>query len=283
MAIRRIDDDETAKKLGVLQEYNVFEPDNKYWCADPFLYTNDNKIYVFCECYVKDKEKGAIAVAEYKDDKICNLKIVLEQKYHLSYPCIFEHNNCLYMIPETCDNNTVELYRATKFPDEWVLDTVLKNDICCVDATVFCKESEFYVVGFENKGKNNKLLIFHLDMDNKTLESFAQINACNTERPAGNVFNIDDKIIRPSQDCRKKYGGQIIMNEIMTFEKDNYHEKVINVLGCENIKIKGKYKVDRIHTINRVQSVEVIDFSHDKIDVLKVLKLIKSKVRKYKQ
>lgn len=263
-------------------EYNVFEPDDKYWCADPFLFEKDNKIYVFCECFNKEKNKGTIAVAEYKNEKICNLKIVIDQKYHMSYPCVFEHNNCCYMIPETCDNYTIELYRALEFPDSWVLDTVLKKDISCVDATVLLKENIFYFIGYENKGKNSKLMIFNFDMDKKTLEQYAEMDAGNTERPAGNVFNIENKLIRPSQDCTTKYGGQILMNEIVTFEKGNYHEKLVNVFGCENIKFKGEYKADRIHTINRVKGVEVIDFSQDKIDLLRVFKKINLIVGKYK-
>lgn len=278
LAIREIVGDEASVKFEGQHEYSVFEPGDKYWCADPFLCEYNDNIYIFCECYVKEKNKGVIAVAEYKDGKICNLKTVIEQKYHMSYPCIFKHNNYFYIIPETCGNNSIELYKALKFPDIWVLDTVLKNNIKCVDATVLWKDEQFYVLGYDNKGSFSKLVIFELNMDNKTLKPYAKMNASYTERPAGNLFNINNKLIRPSQDGRKKYGGQILINEVALFEKDNYCEKLIAVFKCENVKFKEKYKADRIHTVNRVRGVEVIDFSQDKFDLLRGIKIIKSRV-----
>ena len=44
---------------------------------------------------------------------------VLERDHHLSYPFLFEHEGVLYMVPETAQAGTVELYRCTEFPLRW--------------------------------------------------------------------------------------------------------------------------------------------------------------------
>jgi hypothetical protein len=47
---------------------------------------------------------------------------VLERSYHLSYPFIFRWGSDIFMIPETSDNRTVEVYRAVEFPGKWELE-----------------------------------------------------------------------------------------------------------------------------------------------------------------
>jgi len=54
------------------------------------------------------------------------------------------------------------------------------------------------------------------------------------------------------------------------------------VLGCENIKFKEKYKADRIHTVNRVSGVEVIDFSQDKFDLLRGIKMLWTRIGRWR-
>jgi hypothetical protein len=40
------------------------------------------------------------------------------------------------MIPETWQNETIELYRAHQFPTEWELDRVLMSNVRSVDTTI---------------------------------------------------------------------------------------------------------------------------------------------------
>lgn len=252
--------------------YNVFEPDSKYWCADPFIIEAYNKIYIFMECFIKEKNKGSIAIAEYKDNKLINFEIIIENNYHMSYPCVFEYNGSHYMIPETKDNKTLELYKAVDFPYCWVLDTVLLSNIELVDSTVFNANNEFFVISYEMNRKNKHLLIYKLDMNNKTIKLCSKTDADNTKRPAGNIYKFNNKLIRPSQDCRYKYGEKIILNEIISFKEDIYHEEVVGFISGENIKLNSDYKADRVHIANRIKDVEVIDFSKDKFDLFRVIK-----------
>ena len=41
------------------------------------------------------------------------------------------------MIPETCKNKTIDLYKCTEFPDKWEFDRHIMEDISAVDTTLF--------------------------------------------------------------------------------------------------------------------------------------------------
>ena len=42
---------------------------------------------------------------------ISSSQIILEKPYHLSYPYLFEYQGQLYMMPESNENNTIDLYK----------------------------------------------------------------------------------------------------------------------------------------------------------------------------
>ena len=64
-------------------------------------------------------------------------------------------------------------------------------------------------------------------------------------RSAGNIFLHNGKLIRPSQDCSKRYGYGIRLNEIKVLNEDEYVEDEIDFIdpGWDS-------KVEAVHTIN---------------------------------
>ena len=73
----------------------------RYWYADPFVFKYNDTNYLFCEMYDRFKRKGVIGVAKFNDYKNVKFKTCLETNFHLSYPCIYEYNGNIYMIPES--------------------------------------------------------------------------------------------------------------------------------------------------------------------------------------
>ena len=117
LAVRESNEDDSIfDVLEAKNEYNAYIPEGNYWCADPFIIRECGSTYVFCECCQNINNKGTIAVGEYKDGAISEMRVIIEQDYHMSYPCIFKYGSIFYMIPETADNRTIELYRARLFP-----------------------------------------------------------------------------------------------------------------------------------------------------------------------
>ena len=53
---------------------------------------------------------------EYVAGNWTNPKVVISNKYHMSYPFVFNYEGVCYMIPESAENGSLELYICHKFP-----------------------------------------------------------------------------------------------------------------------------------------------------------------------
>ncbi len=114
------------------------------WYADPFVVEYDNKNYLFCEAYINKKEKGCIAVWEIGNPSYPPTpRIIIENDYHMSFPFLFTVDNVWYMLPETSENGTLELYKSVDFPYRWKKEKVLLENIKLVDSVVFEENNRF--------------------------------------------------------------------------------------------------------------------------------------------
>ena len=87
-------------------------PEGHYW-ADPFLADN----LLFFEDY--DYEKGVLAVGEWDGKELRNVRTILEEEKHLSFPSVINLDGEWYMTPERCLAGQLWIYKATQFPDIW--------------------------------------------------------------------------------------------------------------------------------------------------------------------
>ncbi|MGE5465909.1 MAG: hypothetical protein ACM3Y9_00640, partial [Ignavibacteria bacterium] len=110
---------------GDLSRYQrLLPPKDRIW-ADPFALERDGRHFVFFEEVPFATGKGHIAVMEVSDDGRHSAPVkVLERDYHLSYPFLIEHRGDLFMVPESGQNRSVELYRCMRFPDIWRFEKV---------------------------------------------------------------------------------------------------------------------------------------------------------------
>jgi hypothetical protein len=112
-------------------------PPDRLW-ADPFAIQHDGRTFIFIEELVYRENRGVIAQFEvFEDGSFSPPQRVLERPYHLSYPCVFQFENEWWMLPETSENRTIELYRAVEFPHRWTAGPVLFRDVTAVDSTLF--------------------------------------------------------------------------------------------------------------------------------------------------
>lgn len=260
------------------KKFYSYTVEGNYWCADPFVICDGDLIYVFCECFINEKQKGTIAVAEYKEGKISNMRTVIEQDYHMSYPCVFKYGSDYYMIPETADNRTIELYHAKQFPYEWELTNTLKKNVRCVDSTVFFKDDGIYVIGYI-LGNKNKICIYQLDMVNKTITLTYELEDDDTGRPAGNILVLDNEIFRLAQISKKKYGESISIKKIVSFNSEKYNEIEFSQISGKDIFVDGEKIIDRIHTFNMVGNIEIIDYSCDSFELFRPIKIIMARCK----
>ena len=133
----------SGRQQAVISEAMVLQPPKGRFFADPFVYTHDKQPYIFFEDYDFSSRKGTISVATYSDGAFRLLGTALNLPYHLSFPYIFEYEGVTYMVPETCGNRSIELWKCTDFPLKWELQYNLMSNVSAVDTIIF-KHGEYW-------------------------------------------------------------------------------------------------------------------------------------------
>ena len=216
----------------------IIPPKDRYW-ADPHMIRKKDNYYIFIEEYLYKNGKGHISVIQVDLQGHCTFPLpVLIKDYHLSYPYVFEHDDRYYMVPESSQNNSIDLYECVEFPNEWKFKMTLMSNIKAVDTTLFFYQDEWWLfTGItENEGAfpEIELYLFYSDKlfttEWKSHELNPVITDVTTSRPAGRLFLRNGKIYRPSQDCSKLYGYGFNVNEVQVMTHADYCEKKVAVI-----------------------------------------------------
>ncbi len=135
----------------------IESPKGRFY-ADPFVIEAAGKPWVFFEDFDYATERGKISCAEVRDGGLAMPVTALERPYHLSYPCVFRDGDSWYMIPESKNAGTVDLYRCVRFPDVWELERELYKG-CAVDTTIWIEGGLywFFVTLVEPRGTASQL------------------------------------------------------------------------------------------------------------------------------
>lgn len=215
----------------------IEQPDEFYY-ADPFVLDG----FLFVEQY--DQKKGVIAVRPISGG---SFTVVLEEPYHLSFPCVFKDDDDRYMIPESGINRTVDLYKATEFPYKWEKVKTILEGSNWADPIIHRENGNWYL--FVTPA-DNTLQIYRA----KSLtDDFERIHSDDHmhSRSAGKLFKMYGKLVRPVQNGDPVYGSGIIFKQI-TIEP--YSEKVIGA-----IKPDWAEGLIGTHTVNSEGGIVVID------------------------
>ena len=181
----------------------------------------------------------------------------------MSYPFIFRADETYYMIPETCQNRTIELYRCTEFPWKWQYERNIMENLNAADTTLFNYNGKWWLFTAIDQtdnisGSSTELFLFYTDdVLNGEWKSHPMnpvVSDVRNARPAGSLFIQDDKIYRPSQDCSMRYGRSLNINLVTKLNAKEYKEIIIKTCkpGWDN-KIKG------MHTLNTDKDFTIID------------------------
>lgn len=228
-------------------------------CADPFLIHWQGRDFIFFEEIHPKTGRGRIAAVEiFKPGEYSAPFVVLERPYHLSYPFLTRVGEEIFMIPESCENGTVELYRAERFPDVWRQEKVLAEGVSLVDTTPFHYEGRwyFFTAPFDLANEScPELFLFHSDRLDGGWMWHPRNPICTgvrRTRPAGAIFRRQGKWIRPAQDCSVRYGYAMVLNEIVRLSETEYEERPVEsippdwasgLLGTHTLNSAGRYEV----------------------------------------
>lgn len=244
----------------------VILPKSEYW-ADPFIFRHQNIDFIFFENYSYITKKGKITCGKIQGNQLVDITDVLDLEYHLSYPFIFEEDGDVFLMPETSDNNRLEVYKCVDFPNKWELYATAFEGEKVVDA-------HFYTDGnnqrwlFINKmadlaaPADSELYIYKVDsLKLNNLEPHTQnpviINS-ETARNGGSIFKYKDGVYRPSQrNIEAVYGRALNINKIEELTLHNYSESTV-VTTYPNFD-KG---LITMHHLHQTDNLFVIDAAY---------------------
>jgi hypothetical protein len=260
-------DAETPDSLSFGNYKKIIPPKDRFW-ADPHVIQKNGKHYIFVEELPYATQKGHLAViAVDQQGNLSEPVRILEKEYHLSYPGVFEWDDKVYMVPESADNGSIDLYECTEFPARWEHRKTLMRNIKAVDTTLLFAQGKWWL--FTAMAENEaafpevELFLFFSD-DLFTGEWKAHprnpiVSDLSSARPAGKIFTRHGKLFRPSQNCSKSYGYGFNLNEILTLSETEYEEKTVaavipwdkSVSGTHTYWTDGKFTVIDAYTKRR--------------------------------
>lgn len=240
----------------------LIPPGDRFW-ADPFVVDHRDRFFIFAEEFLYKRNKGHISVLELDlEGNLLNSSCILEKSCHMSYPFVFRVDESWYMIPETSENRTIELYQCLEFPYKWKFVMNLAKNTDAVDTTLFRHNDIWWMFtavsahpGFPDY---RELFVYYSDnLFTANWHSHPEnpvVSDIRTARPAGAIFCREGKIFRPSQDCSGRYGRAVNIHEIDELTTSGYSEHRI-----ARIRPRWKPELKGLHTLNSSGGIRVTD------------------------
>jgi len=256
-------------------------PDSSIFQADPFIIYKNEKYYVFYEELKFEDYHGYLRVAELDVDngKLINDQIILKLDYHLSFPNVFEEDGTFYMIPESGESNSIDLFECSDFPYVWQKKQTLIDNIQAVDTTPLKTEDGWYLFTSEiidGSNCDDELSIYKSsDLFNQPFTKLYQdpvVSDVTNARMAGHFIQRDGEIIRVAQNCGKRYGYQAKLNKVLQIE-GGYQEELVET-------IKPTQSALGFHTYNQAHEIIIGDMEIARFDFYSLKRFIGGNLRR---
>ena len=236
-------------------------PDDGYhFYADPFPFEHEGRLVLFVEDWDHRQQKAVISAVEWgQDGPEGTPRPVLSHDVHLSYPFVIAHAGEVWMIPESSNARTLELYRAVSFPWRWERHSVLLEGMEISDATPFLLDGRWWMtatVGYGGSLSDSLCLWSAPELwgpwtphaHNPVLVDIA------SSRPAGRVEIREGRVLRSFQDGRGGYGAAMGTAEITRIDDEGFEQRIIS-----EIRPGEGWTGTRVHTLNAAGGIETID------------------------
>ena len=221
----------------VLKSANLTElplTENSVFVADPCgSYLNG----IYCEVLNEKSGKGEIVCWRYDKWE----KLNLEQSNHFSYPQIIEDYERVFLFPEIASWASPKLFELStdglSCTGEFELQGLEETRL--VDATLFKSEDTWFIFAGDPETSHQKLKLFHSNsLFGPYIEHTKSPIALDprSSRMAGPIFVREGKIYRFAQNCSSSYGDGITVNRILTLNKTDYQELLVNEISIANQK-----------------------------------------------
>lgn len=251
----------------ILQKKDETEPPkkilstNQYFYADPFLVEKGKDIYLFLEKKIYKNNKAHL-VLKSSIDNFKSEQDILNTEYHLSYPQVLFDKGEYYLLPESSENHSLELYRADQFPKQWHKIRTIFDDEKIVDATLLKYNGLYYL--FFNTQVDSDMSVFSVlkiyytndlvsgQWHEHPYKHFIDVRYA---RQGGSFIYEQGNLYRVSQDNSKSYGRKITIFKVDELTENKYSEKIDRVIKPEDLN----KRYTGVHTYNESDNYVVID------------------------
>lgn len=237
--------------------------DGRRFYADPFAVARHGAVTLFVEEYDYRRGKGVISAVPFgRKGPMARPVPVLELDTHLSYPYVFEAVGEVWMIPESCGTRTIDLYRARRFPGDWVHEAVLVPDVVASDATLLRHGGRWWLFATVREGGGSYSDSLHIWYANDFRGPWIAhprnpvLIDVASARPAGPIVQRNGALVRPVQDCRGGYGAALGLARILRLDEDGFAQQVETRLAAG-----ADWPGSRLHTYSAAGGFEFIDGS----------------------
>lgn len=261
--------------------FTIVENPLRYWAADPFVVERDGMTYLFAELYDYIRCRGILGCCELIPGKKCRWRPIIVEPFHLSYPCILEHDGNTYLMPESGQDRSLLLYEAVEFPWKWKRVKTLRRDVCFADTTPI-RDDGLALTHQVSDGSHPKLLL--IDLTGQWPDTLAENQDILRSRPAGKPFRLEGRLIRPVQhswDFDQNYGKSLIFSTV-TLESSLCREESIAEITPDDLTYSRPIYLDGMHTYNASAHFEVIDIKTRRFNLLNLLFRFLNKYRKHR-
>ena len=249
--------------------WRVLADDGRRFYADPFPLDAQGRTVLFVEEYPHATGKGVISAVPFGPDGPEGApRPVLEEPWHLSYPFVFERDGAVWMVPESSQNGTVDLYRARAYPGGWEKEVTLLSGVTASDATLLEQDGRWWLfatvrdgaTGRDPHGSFSDALYLWSAPDFRGPFTPHPANPVLIDaaaaRPAGRIVARGGRLIRPVQDGRAGYGAALGLARIDRLDEKGFSQTVETILRPGPL-----WPGTRLHTLNRSRDFEFIDGS----------------------
>lgn len=216
----------------------VTAPVSSYF-ADPFPWIHEGEPWLLMEEYQYFRNHARLVARRFSGGPL--VPISLDGPGHASFPCVFEIDGELHLLPETGEDGTLDLYVCERFPDRWRLRHRLARNIDAADAVPLFHDGRWWLItslrSSKSEGGHRALAIFHADDLRSGALTPHPMNAERrfTESPysfgrnAGPIHTAaDGRLFRPIQASRRFYGEALSWTRIDDLSESRFVETPID-------------------------------------------------------
>ena len=231
-------------------------PANEYY-ADPFLWEHAGETWCFFEVYDYATGRGHLSAGRLEAGRLTDVTTVLKTGYHLSFPFLYEHQGTLYMMPETCAANRIETWRCERFPDQWVREATVLDNIIAADSSLAQIGDDWWLftnISTDPFGEmNSELHLYKADGPAMRELTPHPLNPVvfdtRTARNGGRILERGGAYFRIAQDnSHGRYGYGVNVMKIGHISLEDYRETLVRkiepdfepgAIGCHHMDARG--------------------------------------------